>query len=146
MVVNLDKDYPIVFATGTAAPCTSIFKPMWLDASLPGLGPAPVDQYDSASLFWSHERLHRATMLNYSERIQVYATDRDALEEKFIQGALELANASGKERAAFAAECFREAAVAEAEWLGRVGKVPAKKAGLYDRAWRKFNKEAGMPK
>jgi dipeptidase len=146
MVVNLDKDYPIVFATGTAAPCTSIFKPMWIDASLSSPGPAPIDRYDSATLFWSHERLHRATMLNYSERIQVYASDRDALEEKFIQGALESANASGKERAAFATECFRRAAVAEAEWLERVGKIPAKKAGLYDSAWRKFNKEAGMPK
>ena len=70
MVVYLDKTNPIIFATGTSAPCTSIFKPFWMDsASSLNLGPAPTSQTDS-SLYWTHEKLHRATRLNYPERLQ----------------------------------------------------------------------------
>jgi secernin len=143
MVVYLDGDSPIIFATGTSAPCTSIFKPMWVDASIP-LGTVPASQADSTSLFWSHERLHRATLLNYPERIKVYASERDELEKKFTQGALNLTKSSAKERAKFSAECFREAAQAETDWLNRVEQVPAKKSSLYSRAWDGFNKKIGI--
>jgi dipeptidase len=144
MVVLLDGDHPIIFATGTAAPCTSIFKPMWLDASLPDLTPVPGSTYDSASLFWCHERLHRATMENYADRIKVYAGERDELESKFVQGALALADTPMKERAAFSAQCFREAAQIEEKWLEQVTKIPAKST-LNNSAWKKFNKSAKMP-
>ncbi|NOH02477.1 MAG: peptidase U34 [Chloroflexi bacterium] len=117
MVVYLDKNNPIIFATGTSAPCTSIFKPFWLDsASLLDLGPVPTHQADSNSLFWEHEKLHRATLLNYPERIKTYAADRDALEKRFTEGALKLQNASAKERAEYTAECLRESRAAEAGW------------------------------
>jgi hypothetical protein len=116
---------------------------MWVDASIP-LGTVPSSQADSTSLFWSHERLHRATLLNYPERIKTYASERDELEKKFTQGALNLTKTSAKERAKFSAECFREAAQAEADWLKRVEQVPAKKSSLYSKAWDKFNKKVGM--
>jgi dipeptidase len=145
MVVYLDDRAPIIFATGTSAPCTSIFKPMWIDASLPTLGPDPASTYDSTSLFWSHERLHRATLINYPERIKTYTSALHELERKFVQGALNLIHASAPERADFSAQCFREAAQAEAEWLKRVEKIPARKKILNTRAWNKFNRKATMP-
>lgn len=144
MVAYLDGNAPLILATGTSAPCTSIFKPMWLDA-LPDLGTDPSSTYDSASLFWSHERLHRATLLNYPERIKAYAGDRDELEKKFVQGALNLSKASAAERAEFSAHCFREAAQAEADWLKRVEQVPARRKFLHASAWNGFNKKAEMP-
>ena len=109
MVVYLDGNTPIIFATGTSAPCTSIFKPMWMDtaSSLRRSAPVPTAQADSASLYWTHERLHRATLLNYPERLKAYASDRDELETKFTQGALNLTKASAKERADFSAQCFQ---------------------------------------
>ncbi len=143
MVVYLDDNTPIIFATGTSAPCTSIFKPMWMDAaSSLNLGPVPTHQTDP-SLYWTHEKLHRATLLNYPERIKTYASDRDELEKKFTQGALKLKNASAKERADFTAQCFKEGFAAEAEWLKRVGSVAAKKKFLHSSAWNGFNKKAG---
>ena len=144
-VVYLDGNSPTIFATGTSAPCTSIFKPMWMDtaSSLP-LGPAPTAQADSSSLFWTHERLHRATLLNYPERLQAYASDRDELEAKFTQGALNLTKASAKERADFSAQCFNEAAQAESDWLKRVEQIPARKKFLNASAWNGFNKKAGL--
>lgn len=147
MVVYMDENTPIIFATGTSAPCTSIFKPIWMDtASSLNLGPVPASKSDSASLYWTHERLHRATLLNYPERIKTFASDRDELEKKFMQGALQLAKASVWERAEFSTQCFNEAAQAEAEWLKRVESVPAKKKFLHSLAWDTFNKKAGMAK
>jgi dipeptidase len=144
LVAYLNGDTPLLFVTGTAAPCTGIFKPLWLDA-LPTLGPDPASTYDSSSLFWSHERLHRATLLNYPERIKTYASDRDELEKKFVQGALNLSNASIAERAEFSAQCFSQATQAEVEWLRRVEQVPASKKMLYAGAWNRINQKAGMP-
>lgn len=144
MVVYLDKNNPIIFATGTSAPCTSIFKPFWIDAaSTLNLGPAPTSQSDS-SLYWTHEKLHRATLLNYPERIKTYAADRDEMEKRFIEGALKLQNdnASAKERANFTNQCLAESLAAEAEWLKRVGTVSAKKKFLHTSAWNGFNKKA----
>ena len=145
LVAYLDGNAPIVFATGTSAPCTSIFKPIWMDAALPDLGGLPTAQYDSSSLYWVHEKLHRATILNYPERIKTYADDRDALEKKFIEGALKLKGESAKKRGDFTAECFRKAAEAEAEWLARVEKVPARPHFLHSLGWNRFNKKAKMP-
>jgi dipeptidase len=144
LVGYLDGDRPTLFITGTSAPCTSIFKPLWLDA-LPPLGADPASTYDSKSLFWSHERLHRAVLLNYPQRLATYAADRDTLEKKFVRGALELSKATARERAEFSAQCFREAAQAEEEWLQRVEKVPARKRVLHAGAWAGFNRKAGMP-
>jgi secernin len=146
LVAYLDGDTPIIFATGTSAPCTSIFKPMWLDAPLPPLGADPASTYDSTSLFWSHERLHRATLLNYPGRLKTYANDRDELEKKFIQEALNLAKASAKERAGYSTQCFHEAAQAEKEWLKRAERVPARKKILHTHAWNRINRKAEMPK
>jgi hypothetical protein len=113
-------------------------------ASSLNLGPVPTSQADSASLYWTHERLHRATLLNYPERIKTYAADRDQLENKFTQGALQLTQASAKERADFSAECFHEAAQAEADWLKRVEQIPPRKKMLSTSAWSGFNKKAGI--
>jgi secernin len=153
MVVYLDNTSPLIFATGTSAPCTSIFKPFWMDATASlDLGPAPTSQKDS-SLYWTHEKLHRATLLNYPERIKTYSADRDEMEKRFIEGALKLHNASAsntpsragaaREKCAdFTNRCIIESLAAEAEWLKRVEAVPAKKKLLHSSAWSRFNKKA----
>ena len=147
MVVHLDPKRPTIFVTGTSAPCTSIFKPLWMDTDLPYFGPDPAGTYDSESLFWSHERLHRATLQNYEARLATYKSDRDTLEAEFIEGALKLRNNSARERAKYSADCFAKAAAAEVEWLKRVEStlVRSNNALLYNIAWNKFNREARMP-
>lgn len=145
MVAYLDKNNPLIFSTGTSAPCTSIFKPFWMDcASFLTDEPLPSDQADSNSLYWVHERLHRAVLQNYPERMQTFAADRDALEKKFIEGALKLHSALAREREAYSKQCLAESRAAEAEWLKRVEAVPAKKSFLSSLAWDGFNKKAGM--
>ena len=148
LVVHLDKKHPTIFVTGTASPCTSLFKPVWMDAAMPDLGPAPTEEYDPNSLFWRHELLHRATIQDYQIRIQQYASDRAAQESEFVEGALSLAKASAQKRAKDSADCFTKASEQEAIWYERVRQVPAnpKGAWLYTYAWNKFNEQANMPR
>jgi dipeptidase len=148
MVVYLGASRPVIFATGTSAPCTGVFKPLWVDTSLPALAPTPADTYDPDSLFWAHERLHREVRRNFPDRLEAYAPDRDTLESEFVREALSMGRASMKQRAKFAADCFRQASHAEGSWLERVREIPARKSiggVLNDRAWEGFNREAKMP-
>jgi dipeptidase len=144
LVVHLDPKHPTVFVTGTSAPCTGIFKPVWLDASLPDTGPVPINTYDSQSLFWQHELLHREVLKDYGARMAAFAAERDALEMQFVEGGLNIASASAKLRGKYSTECFLKAGTHESEWLRRVKEVPAhpRRAWLYNMAWKKINREA----
>lgn len=146
MVSYLDETQPLHFLTGTAAPCTSIFKPVWLDAGLPDIGPEPNGSYDEKTLFWRHERLHRATLRDYPARIEMYRHERDALETTFVEGALACHSAPPSDRFAFSSQCFQKAQQAENIWTERVtDALPVGENGLlYQSAWRKFNRQASV--
>jgi len=147
MVSHLTEEHQTHFVTGTAAPCTGLFKPVWLDADLPDTGPVPSGTYDAATLFWRHEALHRATLRDYAARIALYQSERDALERRFIEGALVCRDESSTERAAYSARCFAEADTAEAGWLKCVTaqRVASRPGPLYAMAWRRFNRTARLP-
>jgi secernin len=147
MVSSLAPDVQTHFVTGTAAPCTSVFKPVWLGMDLSALfGPVPDGSYDEATLFWRHEALHRATLRDYTSLAPLYRAQRDALEQQFIPAALAYRHTAPGERAAFASRCFAEAAAAEQEWLEMVRSAPVSNSPglLYRRAWRARNRAAGM--
>lgn len=144
MVSHLHADHPTHFFTATAAPCTSIFKPAWLDAGAPLDEPLPQGSYDARTLFWRHEDLHRAVLVDYPRRIGAYRAERDALEARWAAEALALAGATCADRRAFSARCFAEADQAEAAWLERVQALPQNgaPAWLHRRAWQSFNRQA----
>lgn len=147
LVGHLHPEHPTYFATGTAAPCTGLYKPVWMDVKLPDIGPSPEGIYNPATLFWRHERLHRATLLDYAHRIHLYCSERDDLEQRFVKQALELASESTGERSVFVAQCFSEAEAAEGRWLEKVSQAPVQKRNsmLYSLAWQGFNRKAQMP-
>ncbi|MDZ7689201.1 MAG: C69 family dipeptidase [Halobacteriales archaeon] len=136
------------FVTGTAAPCTSVFKPVWVDAPVPDTGPSPTDEADEESLFWRHERLHRETLRDYPTRIVLYDEERDTLENKMVEGAVELAEeeASASERDAYSEDCFEKADGAIEDWTRRVteASVESKPKSLFRRAWNEYNERAGL--
>lgn len=145
MVAYLHPERPLFFLTGTSAPCTSIFKPVWMDAGIPDLGREPAGEFDATTLFWQHELLHRATLQDYNTRIAHYRQPRDELEASFLSQALALnANASLEERRAFSARCFAEASTAEQDWLHSIKKfTPQGRPNLlYNHAWKGFDKQA----
>ena len=143
LIAELGSSTPLIFATGTAAPCTGIFKPVWVDTPL-DLGPLPTSSFDVETIFWSHERLHREVIKNFEARSKAFTEERDALEEEFFKGALKLRDAPQIDRLAFSKVCFQTAAEAEEKWLKVVRELPKKQRFLHSAAWNGFNNKAGV--
>ncbi|MCC7130745.1 MAG: C69 family dipeptidase [Anaerolineae bacterium] len=146
LVSRLEPKGGLHFLTGTAAPCTSVFKPVWLDSGLPDLGPVPDGRDNPETLFWQHERLHRATLLDYPNRIAAYHSERDALEGKLVKGALDAGDCPADERLSLTANAFQAADECENNWLERVASQPvSKKTGLlYQIAWNGYNRSSAF--
>ncbi len=143
MIASLEDGNPLVFTTGTSAPCTGIFKPVWVDTPS-DLGPLPTSKFDQKTIFWAHEELHREVLKNFPARTDVFQAERDELETEFIDGALALRDGSVDERKAYSETCFQRAAAAEKEWLTEVIKVPVNNRFLHALAWKGFDKSADI--
>jgi len=120
------------FATGTAAPCTGLFKPV--DVSTPlDLGPKPTDRYDPATLWWRHERLHRRVLRDPFALLPLLA-GRDAIEARWLA-------ASPEPRDAFAGAERHLAAWTEA---AEAGTVVDRRPFWVRRYWRTRDRRAGL--
>jgi secernin len=132
------------WATGTAAPCTAVFKPIWFAGEvLPDVGPAPGATFHPDSLWWNHERLHRMILLDYEKRMGTFREDRNHLENSWVDAAGKIA---AEERYRFSEEVFLAARKKEREWVERVAAMPAHKTEnfIYRRYWSKQNQRADM--
>lgn len=98
------------WATATAAPCTSLFKPVRVHEPA-DLGPMPTDRYDPAALWWRHERLHRRAMRDPQRAFAAFASERDAVERRWLDDPPATATA------------FAEADALLARWTERVNQV-----------------------
>ncbi len=147
MVSHLDADHPTHFLTGTAAPCTSLFKPLWHDVPLPDMGARPCGTADPDSLFWRHERLHRQLLHDAPAGLALIEEERDGVEAAWIEEAVELAAADPATRGAFAARCLEQAQEVETRWLSRVTEAGLRdrRRYLYKRAWQGWEREALAP-
>lgn len=153
MVAHLVPDLPTFWLTGTSAPCTGIFRPVYLaGAGLPSLGSEPTGIYDPQSLWWTHERLHRTVIRDYASRLHLYREQREALEASFVIEAEDMRarirRVGAAERAAlltaFTASCFDRAADATSRWTRAASSVPVKKRPslLFSLAWDILNRQA----
>ncbi|MEX0840019.1 MAG: hypothetical protein WD034_10820, partial [Parvibaculum sp.] len=135
-VAELGEGRAVHWLTATAAPDTGIFKPVffgpgffgpgWEDAGLPDFGPAPGDAFNARTRWWQHERLHRAVLGNYPERLAAFAGERDRLEASFLARVEALLRRGGgaDEAGTLSRAIWREADAAEARWLEKVLRVP----------------------
>jgi dipeptidase len=144
MVSELRAGTQVHWVTGTAAPCLSVFKPVFLDLPLPAHGPPPRGEDDPATLWWRHERLHRAALRgDYAAALAQIAPERDRLEAEFREAVAGVRDADRAARAAVVETCWRHAEAAEARWLSapsRAGSPPA----AYVETWGAFDRLAGL--
>lgn len=146
MASRLSAEGQVHWVTGTSAPCTGIFKPVWLDAGLPEVGLSPGRRYDPAHLWWRHEALHREVLRDYETRLALYSQERNELEAGFFSQAERLQGSACEERASFTARCFEQADRVTEDWRQRVRSQPVanRSAFLYRLAWKRFSRQAGF--
>lgn len=121
------------WATATAAPCTSLFKPVRIDTPV-DLGPAPTDRYDDATPWWRHERLHRAALRDPARQLPRFAAERDRIERAWFADAPDPVLA------------FAETDQLTARWLAEVEAhdAPDTRPAYVRRYWQKRADRAGL--
>ena len=144
MVSERIGDQAVHWVTTSSAPCLSLFKPVVFEIGLPDQGPAPTDRADVESRWWRHERLRRAALDAYPDRLAAFAAIRDDLEATFrdrIRAALKAGVSAGELKAAVQ-RCWDEADAAEANLRGPQPVRPPR--GAFAQSWRRLNKAAGL--
>ena len=147
-VSDLRQGGAVHWVTGTSAPCTSVFKPVFIDAGLPPQGKRPGDRADPSTLWWRHEQLHRAMVQgDYAAAMTWFRPERDALEADFrarVESVLQLPGPDGtKARRRVSEACWKDAATAEAKWTTRASALACNTIRpSYKRAWTRFDKLA----
>jgi secernin len=119
------------WATASAAPCTSVFKPVRVDEPV-DVG-TPTDRVDEHSYWWRHERLHRRVMRDPERLLPRYAGDRDELEREWF------------EAPPSSAEAFATAQDATTRWLERIEEVPDRRPRRVRRYWAVREERASSP-
>ena len=148
MTADLTPGRTVYWVTGTSAPCLSLFKPVVFAAGLPPTGPTPSDAFDDQSLWWRHERLHRAALADFPAAMRLIAEERERIEAGF-RTRMDTAFAQGGDAAATAADgCWREAAAAEARWTavvtGAAPRGPSSIGRSNALSWARLNSVAGF--
>ena len=120
------------WVTATAAPCTSLFKPVRVDKPI-DLG-KPSEDRANDSLWWTHERFHRNAMKNPPETTPLFTAERDAIQRRWLDDP-----PSGE-------AAFAEAATALRGWTQAVEERGASDIRpMWTRLyWAKRNRRAGL--
>jgi dipeptidase len=144
LLAHLKTDRQSYFVTGTAAPCTAVFKPVWFGENvLPEIGPAPTETYNPESLWWRHEKLHRSVLLDHSNRLRSYRGERDELEKSWIKQINTVANDG---RWGVTRDAFLQARRKTDEWIDIVQSLPLTRQNkwTYRRYWQHQNVRAAI--
>jgi len=126
------RDGPLLWATGTSAPCTSIFKPVRIDEPV-SQGPLGNNGFDPNSPWWRHERLHRSMLRDYTRLVAPWRHRCDALEAQWIA------------EPPASAQAFAAASALEEEWLREHRPARDVRPAWVRRTWRDIDQMAGMP-
>ncbi len=146
MVTEAGEEGVTVWMTATSATDLSVFKPLFFDAAMPEIGPAPSGTYTAGSLWWEHERLHRRAMADYKALKPDIRGAFDALEEEFFREAPSVQRGSAALKSEFVADCWRRSWDATKLWIDRLEnrnyfiQDPA-----YRAMWDRFNREGDFP-
>ncbi|MBV6493473.1 MAG: hypothetical protein LDLANPLL_01496 [Turneriella sp.] len=129
LVAELREKQPSTFwFTGTAAPCTSLFKPFYI----PGKNITPEEflapgEFPDSSLWWRHEKLHRKTLVDYKNAASLYFAERNRIEAAFIKHESDLFKKKNFGKLdKFSSECLQTHFDKIAEWTEKLEKANLK--------------------
>jgi dipeptidase len=146
MVSELRGARAVHWVTGTAAPCISIFKPLFMGMPTPIQDQPLTDRFDHRALWWRHERLHRAALQdNFAAFLEDMRAERDDIESVFrarINSVLR--GGTALDRAHVVNECWNAAARIEDCWYARLGRHASLLEPPHADVWNKFSRLAGM--
>ena len=146
MVSNLTASNSVHFLTGTAAPCTSLFKPIWTDMPLPDTGPAPEGKFSDDNLYWQHEKLHRMMLRDLPEHLKQFASSRDEFEAEMISTALSASSMDNESRGAMTQQYFNRSQQLDAQWVNEHTDTKADtRPMMFKRRWQQVDRAAVMP-
>lgn len=129
LVAHLRPGGPEVWATGTSSPCLSVFKRVPLATGLVlDTGPAASVASDRESLWWRHERLHRAVLAGWETRGAAAATRARALESDARDDP----------------EAWRRHRECLPAWLASTESQPASLSFSHRRYWNRMNRLDGL--
>jgi dipeptidase len=121
------------WATATAAPCCSLFKPVRIDQPL-DVGFDAGSSYDPRVYWWRHERLHRLFDRDPELFGSIFLPQRDKIESRW--------RADPPEPGA----AFAEALLLLEQWTAKLESTPAedRRPGFVRRYWARRDRRAGL--
>jgi secernin len=119
------------WVTGTAAPCTALFKPVSVTQPL-DLGPSPTDRFHPDAMWWRHERFHRRVMRDPEANFPSFIPERDEIQARWLASPPE------------PEEAFRHADEALARWSIGLPEVRDRRPWFMRRYWAVRDRRAGL--
>ncbi|MHA1399373.1 MAG: C69 family dipeptidase [Candidatus Heimdallarchaeaceae archaeon] len=152
LVSHLKENIQVHWVTGTSAPCTSIYKPIFLPhVGIEEQTKSVSSTYNPECLWWQHERLHRLVLLDYQKRLNAYIVERDELEKHFFnlveEETTQISSSLSKKKIErlkrITDEAFALSREKTEEWIKKVEKMVIEKKPniLYLTYWNKQNKQ-----
>ena len=146
LVAHLHPNRSTLWATGTSAPCTSIYKPVWFAGEvLPDIGPPPQGHFDPASLWWFHEQFHRRLLFDFEQGRAACREEQQILQEQLLQSADAILDRPTWEVTAAAfqhARNWTERQISRLSSMETHSRKPPRWS--YRRYWEKQNRQAGI--
>jgi dipeptidase len=133
------------WATATASPCTSVFKPVWF-----GMNPLPsmvtgegINRFNPDIFWWHHEKLHRQMLKDFQHRHTLIRKEFDMLEKRWLKESRPI---SDEKKSALTTEAFeREREMTDALIaMMETETIHLKPRFLYRYFWNKQNKLVGL--
>ena len=149
LVARINANGITLWVTGTSAPCTSVFKPVWFESGFPGKQVPATAEFNPDHLWWRHELLHRSLIKDPQNCLPLIKEEQEKAENKALERARAIQDIdnSTEEKHSISSECFSQADELTQKWIEVVkDTVPDDLPGyLYRQAWNKRNHKVNFP-
>ena len=134
-VADLRGD-PLHWVTATAAPCTSLFKPVRVAEPValdPGV--TATDRFDDDVAWWRHERYHRLALRDHTASVVRATADRARTEAAWVADPPP------------SAQAFAEAERLRGRWLAdlQAAGLPERRPRWLRALWQRWDRDADLP-